>query len=117
MEINWGIYGLPQAGLIAQKLLDKQLNNKEYQHIEITPGFWTHDWRPICFSLCVNDLGLKYVGKEHAEHLMPVLREHYRILSGWKGKRYLGMDLNWEYENHKVHPSMMGYVVEALTIL
>ena len=28
---------------------------------------------------------------------------------------YLGLDLNWDYDNHKVHLSMLGYLVEALT--
>ena len=28
---------------------------------------------------------------------------------------YLGLDLDWDYENRKVHPSMLGYIAEALT--
>ena len=35
---------------------------------QTTPGFWMHDWRSILSSLCVDDFGVKYVGKEHAEH-------------------------------------------------
>ena len=73
------MYGLPQAGLIAQQLLEKLLNKKGYQQSEITLGFWMHNWRLICFSLCVNDFGVQYVGKQHVEHPMKVLREHYKI--------------------------------------
>ena len=47
---------------------------------------------------------------------MIVLREHYKILIDWKGKRYLGLDLDWDYENCEVHLSMLGYVAEDLTI-
>ena len=93
----------------------KRLNNKGNQQSETTPGFWTNDWRPICFSLGVDDFGVKYVGKQHTEHLITVLKEHYKILSDWKDKRYLCLNLNWDYDNRKVHLSMLGHVVEALT--
>ena len=75
-EIKRVMYGLLQAGLIAKQLLEKRLNKNGYKHSKITPGFWTHDWRPICFSLCVDDFSIKYVGTQHVEHLMTVLQEH-----------------------------------------
>ena len=37
VEIQRGIYGLPQAGPIAQQLIETWLNKKGYHHIEITP--------------------------------------------------------------------------------
>ena len=37
VEIKQGVYGLPQAGLIAQQLLEKRLNKKVYHQSEITP--------------------------------------------------------------------------------
>eukprot|EP00804_Cyclotella_cryptica_P011577 CCRYP_012090-RA/>CCRYP_012090-RA protein AED:0.36 eAED:0.36 QI:0/-1/0/1/-1/1/1/0/352 len=49
------MYGLPQAGIIAQQLLEKRLALKGYRQSSITPGFWKHDWRPISFTLCVDD--------------------------------------------------------------
>ena len=76
VEIKWGLYGLPQAGLIAQQLLDKQLNKKGYRKSDIIQGFWTHDWRLICFLLCVDHFGVKYFGKQHADHLMTVIIDH-----------------------------------------
>ena len=75
VEIKRGMHGLLQAGLILQKLLEKRLNKKGYQKIKTTLGFWKHDWRPIHLSLCADDFGVKYVGKQHSEHLMTVLRE------------------------------------------
>ena len=94
VEIKQGMYGLPQAGLIAQQLLEKQLNKKGYHQIDINPGLWKRTWRMVCFSLCVEDFGVKYVGKHHTENLMPVLRESYKISHDWKGKKYLGIDLD-----------------------
>ena len=48
---------------------------------------------------------------------MEVLKEHYKITSDWKGKKYLGLDLDWDYDNSTVKLLMLGYVAEALTIL
>ena len=74
VEIRRGMYGLPHAGLIAQQLLEKRLNKEGYHQSELTPGFWTHTWRPISFTLCVDNFGVKYVGKQHVEHLLSVLK-------------------------------------------
>ena len=89
------MYGLPQAGILAQQLLEKQLNNKGYSQENLVPGLWTHSWRPITFTLCVDDFGVKYVGKQHAAHLIAILEEHYTISQDWNGERYLGMDIDW----------------------
>ena len=70
LEIRKGMYGLPQAGILAQKLLEKRLNAKGYRQSGICPGFWKHDWRPIRFSLCVDNFRVKYLDRKHAEHLM-----------------------------------------------
>ena len=37
------------------------------------------------FTLIVYDLGVKYVGKEHADHLKYVLEETYKVTSDWTG--------------------------------
>eukprot|EP00804_Cyclotella_cryptica_P017159 CCRYP_003365-RA/>CCRYP_003365-RA protein AED:0.35 eAED:0.35 QI:0/0/0/1/1/1/2/0/332 len=83
--IQKGMYGLPQAGIIAQQLLKKRLVIKGYQQSSITHGFWKHDWRPISFTLCVNDFGVKYVDIKHAHHLLQTLNKHYKTSQDWKG--------------------------------
>jgi hypothetical protein len=114
VEIRRGMYGLPQSGLLAQQLLEKRLNAEGYHQSELTPGFWTHDWRPVSFSLCVDDFGVKYTGKQHADHLMSILKKHYNISQDWEGKRYLGLDLDWDYTKRQVHLSMLNYVADAI---
>ncbi len=42
-EIQMGMYGLPQAGIIAQQLLEKQLQQHGYRQSKTTPGLWKHD--------------------------------------------------------------------------
>ena len=110
VEVRKGMYGLPQAGLLAQKLLEKRLGLHGYTQSKYTPGLWSHETRPISFSLVVDDFGVKYVGKEHADHLIAVLKEHYEITEDWKGTKYCGITFNWDYKNREVHMSMPGYV-------
>ena len=114
VEIRRGMYRLLQVGLIAQQLLEESLNKEGYSQSERAPGLWTHKWRPITFSLWIDDFGVKYVGKEHANHLMSVLQPHYVVLSDWTGKRYISLDLDWDYSQRKVHLSMLTYVLDAL---
>jgi hypothetical protein len=59
------MYGLLQAGIIAQELLAKKLKEHGYSQRETTPGLWKHKWWPVWFSLIVNDFRVKYIGKEH----------------------------------------------------
>ena len=110
---NKGIYGLPQSGLLANELLKKRLNKGGYRQSKLVPGLWKHDWRPIQFTLVVDDFGVKYVGKEHAIHLQNTLKRNYEITNNWTGKRYIGITLDWDYKRRQVHLSMPGYVAKA----
>ena len=107
-EIRQGMYGLPQAGIIAQELLAKRLKEHGYSQSETTPGLWTHEWRPISFSLVVDDFGVKYVGEEHAQHLLQVVQKYYKCSFDTDGERYCGLTIKWDYEGKKVHLSMPG---------
>lgn len=109
-----GMYGLPHAGIIAQRLLEERLNKAGYYQSDQTSGFWKHKWRPVSFSLIVDDFGVKYVGKEHAQHLMETLREFCTITEDWKGEKYIGIMLDWDYVRRQVHLSTLGYSKEAL---
>ena len=50
LEIRHIMYVLLQAGMIAQKQLEKRLNAVGYRKSSLTPGFWTHTNRPIYFT-------------------------------------------------------------------
>ena len=108
--------GLLHAGILAQELLEKCLNAKGYRQITLTPGFWKHAWQPISFTLCVDDFGVKVFGKEHFNHQLKPFHENYTISIDWEGKRYLGMNLNWDHNNRKVHVSMLEYVMESINV-
>jgi hypothetical protein len=114
VEVKKGMYGLPQAGLLAQQLLEKQLNKHGYFQSSIIPGFWKHDTRPISFTLVVDNFGVKYVSKEHADHLLTVLKQHYETKDNWTGSKYIGLTIDWDYPHKKVHISMPKYATNAL---
>ncbi len=72
-EVCSGMYGLPQAEIIAQELLQEQLILTSYQQSKLTPRYGTHDWQPISFTLVVDDFGVKWINKDDVTHLLGVL--------------------------------------------
>ena len=56
----------------------------------------------------------KYVGEEHANHLLSVLRKYYVVDKHAEGNKYCGITLDSDNENRKVHLSMPGYCPEGL---
>ena len=90
------MYGLQQAGVLAQKLLEKRLKNKGYYQLMYTPELRLHEWRPIQFSFVVDYFGVKYVGEENAKHLVDALEDNYEISQDWEGKKYCGLTLEWD---------------------
>ena len=116
VEVTTGMYGLPQAGLLANELLEKRLNKNGYFQSKFVAGLWAHKTQPIQFTLVVDDFGVKYVGEEHANHLLKTLEQHYKVTADWTGNRCIGIHLRWDQVNHQVHLFMPGYVHKSLTI-
>ena len=115
IKIRRGMYGLPQAGILAEQQLTCFLATYGYAPVRHTPGLWRHKWRPISFCLVVDDFGVKYIGKEHADHLIQCLRNHYQEVNiDWDGKRFCGVHLEWDYDKRTCSLSMPGYVTTAL---
>ena len=77
IEVRKGMYGLPQAGILAHHLIKKRPAKHGYTQSQYTLGYWKHAWRPIIFTLVVDDFGVKYIGEEHAQHLINVLENDY----------------------------------------
>jgi len=59
IRIQKGMYGLPQAGILAQQQLDHQLIEHGYHQSPLSPGLWKHKTRPISCILCVDEFGVK----------------------------------------------------------
>lgn len=73
IELWKGVYGLPQAGLIVKQFLDNQLDKQGYLQSRFTPVFWKNKWRPLHFTLVVDDFEVKYVVKKHIKKLIEVM--------------------------------------------
>ena len=68
----------------------------------------------ILITLVVDDVCVKYVRREDAEHLLEILQRDYNVTPDWQGDRYIGLTLDWDYQNRQVHFSMSGYIRDAL---
>ncbi len=94
MEIHKGMYGLPQAGIFANKLLKKRLEKHGYFKQPHTPCLWKHKSHPIWFNLAVDDFGIKYIGKCNLQHLYGVLwKETYKIVEDRASELCCGTNL------------------------
>ena len=114
IKIRKGMYGLPQAGMLANKLLKRRLAQHGYYEVRHTPSYWRHVWRPINFTLVVDDFGVGYEGNEHALHLLQTLCQYYEAVSiDWTGTLYCGITLKWDYLQRTCELSMPGYVQHA----
>jgi hypothetical protein len=113
-EIRQGMYGLPQAGIIAHELLAKRLKEHGYSQSKTKPGLWKHKWQPINFSLVINNFGVKYVGKEHAQPLLQTVQKYHKCFLKEEGERYCRLTIKWDYLGKKVHLSMPLYAKNGL---
>jgi hypothetical protein len=97
IEIRKGMYGLKQGGLLASQLLQTGMAPFGYYPARHTPGLWLHKTRPISVTLVADDLAVKYVSKQHAEHLRNALLQTYELTTDWTVTVYSGMPLKWDY--------------------
>ena len=114
VEIRKGMYGLPQAGRLANDQLIAKLALTGYQPCPLTPGLWRHSTRDIVFSLVVDDFGVRYTRREDVDHLLATLTQSYAVSLDWTGSRYCGLTLQWDYANRTCDMSMPGYIERTL---
>jgi hypothetical protein len=115
IEIRKGMYGLKQVGLLVNQLLQTRLAPFGYYPARHNPGLWLHKTRPIYFTLVVDDFAVKYVGKQHAEHMWDELLRTYELTTDWTATVYSDMTLKWDYKNRTCDISMPRYVSIVLS--
>ncbi len=54
IEMHQAVWGLPQAGILANKRLRRKLAPFGYHECVNTPGLWHHDSHPLTFTLVVD---------------------------------------------------------------
>lgn len=108
------IYGLPQAGLIAQKRLNKLLAEHGYHRCENTPGLYHHETRPTFFTLVVDDFLMACKSDEDRDHLLDVLRLLYEVKVDYKAQRYVGITIHHDIVKHRIEISVPNYIKNTL---
>ncbi len=110
------MYGLPQAGILANKLQKKCLPKHSYFEQPHTPGLFSHEFHPIWFNLAVNNFGIKYIRENTLQHLYYSLRaEAYNIDEDHAGDLYCGINLKWNYAKGYVDLSIPKYIMKQPT--
>jgi hypothetical protein len=113
-EVRKGMYGLPQAGKLANDRLRKFLAPAGYVPCTVTPGLWRHQHSNLMFSLVVDDFGIRYTNRDDVEQLLAVLQKEYKCTIDWEGNRYVGLTLVWDYGKGTCNISMPGYIQRAI---
>ncbi len=114
LEMCHTVWGLPQAGILANTLLQKRLLPHQYYKCANTSSLWKHSTHSIAFTLVVNDFEVKYVGKEHADHLIQCIKKDYELTKDWMGDLYCGIQLDWDYNAQTLDILMPGYIKKVL---
>ena len=113
-KINRAWYGLKQSGKIAHDDLVEHLKIDGYTKTN-TEGLFKHHTRNIAFTLVTDDFAIKYTDSADADHLIHCIRKKYKKFKvDWDAKQYIGINLDWDYEQRTVKLSMQGYVEQAL---
>jgi hypothetical protein len=115
IEIQKGMYGLPQVGILANQLLEKRLTTKGYYQCQHKTGLWSYVWRNITFCLVINDFGIKVTNMHNMDHLVETLKEHYTIAVDFTGSLFCSIQLTWNYAQRHFNCHMPGYINKALT--
>jgi len=113
-RIDKGMYGLPQAGLLAQRQLEELLAKHGYVQNKFVPCLYTHITRNISFTLVVDDFGIKYHDRADVDHLIAALHELYKTTVDWTGSKYLGISLRFDSNKRTVALSIPDYIHKAL---
>jgi hypothetical protein len=115
LKMRCAVWGLPQAGILANKLLQKHLLPHGYFKCPNTPSLWKHYMCPILFRLVVDNFKVKYVGKKNVDHLIKCIKMKNELSEDWAGDLYCRIKLNWDYTACTLDISMPGYMKNFCT--
>jgi hypothetical protein len=115
MKLTKGIYGLPQAGFLAQQALIIHLAAHGYEEALHTPCLFTHKQLGTKFTLVVDDFLIKYTSEIAAQHLQDTLRRKYTITTDKSASKYIGIEMRWYYSlDRRVEMHVMTGTQKAL---
>jgi hypothetical protein len=113
-RVDKGMYGLPQAGLLAKQELQDHLALGGYHQSATVPCLFIHESNGVMFSLVVDDFGVTYTDPAGAEHLHQHLAKRYPLRANWTPTKYLGLTIVFDYTARSVSLSMPGYIAKVI---
>ena len=114
VEITGAIYGLSQSWHIANQDLQKNLAKYRYNPTKQTPGLWKSQTSQLSSTLVVDNFGIKYKNKDDNDDLFKVIKDKYPLEIDWAGSKYVGINLDWDYDKKEVKLFMKWYVERVL---
>jgi hypothetical protein len=114
IKMRQAMWGLPQAGILANKRLRRKLAPLGCTECVNTPGLWKHETQPNSFTLVVDNFGVKYVSKNNVDHLITSIKTTYTLTEDWTGNLHCGITLELDYVNQNVDISMQNYIKKTL---
>ena len=115
IKITGAIYCLTQSGYLANQDLIRNLAPFVYYPSACIPGLWLHKTRKTKFTLVVDNFGIKTLRPEDTQHLIEAITSTYPVKVDYRGTKYIGIDLKWDYSASTCRTSMNGYNKKALT--
>jgi hypothetical protein len=115
IEMRCAVWGLPQAGILANKWLRQKLAPFGYHESINTLALWMHESQPITFTLVVNNFGVKFTNIDDVDHLISSIKKtYYTLTKDWTGNLYCGITIEWDYVGQTVDISMPDYIKKKL---
>lgn len=114
VRIDKGIYGLPQAGLLAHNRLNKHLATHGYHQTENTPCLYKHESRDTYFTLIVDDFCTATTSEADRDHFLATLRLLYEIKVDVTARKYIGITIEHNKTERHMKLSVPGYIAAAL---
>jgi hypothetical protein len=94
LAMRQAVWGLPQVGILANKLLCKRLLPHGYFECVNTPGLWRHATHKILFRLVVDNFRLKYINQDNITHLTQSIKQHCKVTKDLSSNLYCGIKLS-----------------------
>ena len=114
-EVNKGMYGLKQAGILAQQKLITHLVPAGYLQHPHVPCLFLHKERGTAFTLIVDDFFVKFKFQDDADHLITTLQNAgYIIKVDMTAKKYIGVTIERDRLAQTITLSMPGYIAKLL---
>ena len=68
-------------------------------------------WKPISWTLIVDDFSFKYTNKQHVDELLKIMSQWYLMKMDWGRTIFGGITLKWNYDCERwVELSLPGYI-------